>query len=159
MKLYYPFKVIFIALLVSFNHPLSTTQASLQQKVKTSQITCDYGSIRVIDGKIILGDRLQQELQQKIILAKAELKDTSKKIAIDYSEKIGIGYLHLGQNNWQIIFTFGGIILNTSETIILSTDQVFTLKKFFQATDFLIINNHQYQTTKSMNQYGPILHE
>jgi hypothetical protein len=36
-------------------------------EAKTSQITHNYGSIKVIDGKTILGDRLQQELQQKII--------------------------------------------------------------------------------------------
>jgi hypothetical protein len=159
MKLRYPFRLVFIALLISFGFPVAPTQATIQQEVKISQIAHNYGSIKVIDGKIILGDRFQQELQQKIILAKAELQDTSKKLAIDYLEKISIGYLHLGQNKWEIKFTFGGIILNTSETIILSTEQVFTLKKFFQATDSLMIDNHQYQTTKSMNQLGPILHE
>jgi hypothetical protein len=48
MKPHYPFRVIFVALLISFNHPLSKTQAAIQQEVKTSQITHDYGSIKVI---------------------------------------------------------------------------------------------------------------
>jgi hypothetical protein len=159
MKLYYLSRLIFIALLVSLNFPLATTQAAIQQKAKISQTTHSYGSIKVIDGKIILSDRLQQELQQNITLAKAELQNNSKKLAIDYSEKISIGYLHLGQNKWEIKFTFGGIILNTSEIIILSTERVFTLKKFFQATDSLTIDNRQYPTTESMIQFGPILHE
>lgn len=159
IKLHYLCRLILITLLVSINFPLSTTQAAIQRETKTSQITHNYGSIKVIDGKISLGDRLQQELQQKIISAKAELQDSSKKLAIDYSDKISLGYLHLGQNKWEIKFTFGGILLNTSEIIILSTEQIFTLKKFFQATDSLTINNHKYQTTKSMIQFGPILHE
>jgi hypothetical protein len=126
-----------IVLLTSLDSPLSVIQTSMHKKETTTQINNDdYGSIIVIDGKILLSDRLQEELQQKIILAKAELQD-----------------------NWEIKFTFGGIILNTSEIITLSTEQVFTLKKFFQATDSLTINNHKYQTTRSMIQFGPILHE
>jgi hypothetical protein len=149
-----------IVLLTSVDLPLSAIQTSMHKKETTTQMNNDdYGSIIVIDGKILLSDRLQEELQQKIILAKAELQDNSKKLEIDYLEKISIGYLHRGQDNWEIKFTFGGIILNTSEIITLSTEQVFTLKKFFQATDSLTINNHKYQTTRSMIQFGPILHE
>lgn len=158
MKQCYLFPLVFTVLLINFNLPLSATQASMQKKETTAHITND-NLIIVIDGKIILSDRLQQELQGKIILAKAELQELSNILAINYLEKISIGYLHLGQNNWEIKFTFGGIILDTSETIVLSTEQIFTLKKFFQNTNLLEINGQKYQTTKSMIQFGPILHE
>jgi hypothetical protein len=118
----------------------------------------DYGSIKVLDCKIILDPHLQQELQEKIIIAREELQAISKILAINYSEMIGIGYFHQGQNNWELKFTFGGIILDTSETIILSTKQIFALKKIFYQTNSLVINGQKYRTTRSMIQFGPILH-
>ena len=160
MKQYDPLLLISIVLLASFVFPFSTTQAAMQKKVRIDRITNNnYGSIAVIDGKIILGDLLQQKLHEKIITAKNELQHLSKNSEISYSKTISIGYFHLGQDRWEIKFTFGGIILDISETIILSTEQIFALKKFFQYTDSLIINGHKYRTSRSMSQFGPILHQ
>ncbi|MGL6339162.1 MAG: hypothetical protein ACRC80_08485 [Waterburya sp.] len=145
--------------LTSFNFPFSTIQVTMQRAEKITQIINNYGSIKVVNNKIILSDRLQEELQAKIITARDELQTLEKLLAINSSETIGIGYFHLGQNNWELKFTFGGIILDTSETIVLSTKQVFALKKFFQNTELLEINGQKYQTTRSMIQFGPILHE
>ncbi|WP_319422735.1 hypothetical protein [Pleurocapsa sp. FMAR1] len=166
MKQYYPLLLVFIVLLASSDFSLSATQIPINKKETIAQITNNYDSITLVDGKIILGDLLQQELPEKIIIARDELQDLSKILAINSSETIpsnslaiGIGYFHRGQNNWEIKFTFGGIVLDTSETIILSTKQIFALKKFFKHTNSLVINGQKYQTTKSMIQFGPILHQ
>lgn len=149
--------LVLLISLASLNFSVSSTQATIQRE-QITQMTNNYGSIKVIRDKIILDFSLQQELQKKIIIARNELEHLSQTLGINSSDVIGLGYLHQGQNFWKIQFTFGGIILDTSE-IILSTEQVFALKKLFKNTDSLLINGKKYKTTRSMIQLGLILHE
>lgn len=159
MRHYHSFILVFTVLVVSLVFSFSPIQATVQTKQKKIQATNNYGLIAVGEEKIVLNALLQQELQEKIITARDELQNLSKILAINSSNAIGIGYFHRGQNNWELRFTFGGIILDTSETIILSTEQIFTLKKLFKHTDWLVINGQKYKTTRSMIQFGPILHD
>jgi hypothetical protein len=159
MKQYNSFILVFIVLVASLNFPCLLIQAAIQTKQKKPQISNNYDLITVNQERIILDTLLQQELQEKILTARAELQNRSRILAINSSNALGIGYFHRGQNNWELRFTFGGIILDTSETIILSTEQIFALKKRFQHTDWLVINGQKYQTTRSMIQFGPILHD
>jgi hypothetical protein len=123
------------------------------------EIILSNNSIQIIKGKLILSNSLQHELNSQIALAKKELENRLLTLSINYQENISIHYFHQGQNHWQVKFTFGGIILKTSEDIILSTERIFRLKKVFERTKIIKIEPKVYLTTGSMTQLGPILHE
>jgi hypothetical protein len=116
-------------------------------------------SIQVIDGKFVLAQQLQDELSVEIIRAKAELENLANNFSIQFNENIGIVYFHKGHDDWSVKFTFGGLILKTSQEIILSSDRIFALKAYFAKTKLIVIKEKQYQTTGQMRQLGPILHE
>ena len=115
--------------------------------------------IQVVNGKVILGESLQQELEGEINRAKGELEELANNFSLQFTEDVGIVYFHKGYDDWSIKFTFGGLLLTTSEEIIFSTDQVFALKNCFDKVEWIEIQGKQYQTTGRMRQLGPILHE
>jgi hypothetical protein len=57
------------------------------------------------------------------------------------------------------LFTYGGIILEGYNDIILPIRQIFALKSAFEQTTCLTIENKNYPTNNYMRQLGPILHE
>lgn len=135
---------------------LSFTFSQTHREYNNSSVS---PSIQILRERFILNNGLQHELNYQINLAKKQLQNRAENLSINYTEKISINYLHQGRNNWQLKFTFGGIILNTSEPIILSTERVFSLKQIFEKTKLIEIDGKIYQTTGSMIQLGPILHQ
>ncbi|MCU0534724.1 MAG: hypothetical protein MUD14_12595 [Hydrococcus sp. Prado102] len=115
--------------------------------------------IQTVNNQIILNEQLQNELSVAIARAQLELEQLANRFSLNFTEEIGIVYFHKGQSNWSIKFTFGGIVLQTSEEILVSTEQLFSLKTSFVNTKSLKIQEKKYKTTGQMRQLGPILHE
>ncbi|NJK47906.1 hypothetical protein HC931_06770 [Candidatus Gracilibacteria bacterium] len=115
--------------------------------------------IQTINNQIILNEQLQKELSVAIARAQIELEQLANRFTLNFVEEIGMVYFHKGQSNWSIKFTFGGIVLQTSEEILVSTEQLFALKANFANTKLIKIKEKKYKTTGQMRQLGPILHE
>ena len=115
-------------------------------------------SIQIINGQVFLDEKLQDNLVLEIDRAQKELNKLSKTFPINFTKDIGIVYFHKGNSRWSIKFTFGGLILKTSEEIILSTEQVFRLQECFNKIEWIEIKSKKYATTGGMRQVGPILH-
>jgi hypothetical protein len=162
-----PFVYIFTSLLVLTTTNFTDVKAidSLNfdcrtlNNTRSSQINFEEGPIEVIDGRVILENNLQNELAGEITRARAELQNLATTLALQFTEDVGIVYFHKGHNDWSIKFTFGGLVLQTSQEIIFSTDRVFELKGYFEKIDWIEIKGKKYVTTGRMKQLGPILHE
>jgi hypothetical protein len=115
--------------------------------------------IQTVNNQIVLNEQLQNELSVAIARARVELEQLANRFSLTFTEEIGMVYFHKGQSNWSIKFTFGGIVLQTSEEIIVSTEQLFLLKASFTNTRQIKIQEKKYKTTGQMRQLGPILHE
>ncbi|AFZ14817.1 hypothetical protein Cri9333_4010 [Crinalium epipsammum PCC 9333] len=125
----------------------------------TTPANFDDNSIKISEGKIILPESLQDELESEITAAQTELNRLSKSLSINFdNQDIGIVYLHLGRSDWSIKFTFGGIVLNTSEDIVVDTQEVFALKKCFDQVKWIEIKGKRYAATGYMTQIGGMLH-
>ena len=114
--------------------------------------------IQIVRDRVVISTPMQNELSGEIARSKKELARLNQRLSLNFTENIGIVYFHARQKKWNVKFTFGGLILNTSENIVVSTQQVFTLKECFSQTKSIKIKGQEYQTTQSMIQLGPILH-
>ena len=121
--------------------------------------TSQDNRLAINQGKIVISPELQQELKLEIIKAQKSLADLSNFLDKQLEGKIGLVYIHQGYENWSIQFTYGGYLLDIDPKIIVTTTEVFTLKKIFAETQTLRVANRQYRTTQYMNQLGAILHE
>jgi hypothetical protein len=161
------FAYIFTSLLVLTTTNFADVQAidvlnsdcRILNNARSSQINFEEAPIEVIDGKIILEESLQNELAGEITRAKAELQNLATTLSLQFTEDVGIVYFHKGHNDWSIKFTFGGLVLQTSQEIIFSTDRIFELKGYFEKINWIEIQGKKYATTGRMKQLGPILHE
>ncbi len=157
--------LVTFALLFSSNLSLSTVipSASLPyyplEIPSTTPAKFDDNSLKISEGQIILQSKLQDELESEITAAQTELNRLSKSLSINFdNQDVGIVYRHLGRSDWSIKFTFGGIVLNTSEDIVFDTQQVFALKKSFEQVKWIEINGKRYAATGYMTQIGGMLH-
>lgn len=137
--------------------PSNLNQSIINQE--TTNLSFADGVIKIVDKSIIFSSNLQKELDAEIVKAQDYLKDLSARLSVEYSNKFGINYIHQGQDKWLLQFTFGGLNLNINQTIILSTEQIFTLKEYFEKMPSITIKQREYQTTGWMKQVGPILHD
>jgi len=151
-------------LLLSANLSLATVISSAsptQQPLETRQnshVSFSHSYIQIVRDGVVIAETLQNELSGEIARSKKELERLTQRLSLNFTENIGIVYFHEGQNKWNVKFTFGGLILNTSENIVVCTEQVFALKEGFSQTKSIKIKGQEYQTTGSMIQLGPILH-
>lgn len=113
----------------------------------------------ISDGELSLSPTLQMELASEITQARKCLIKLEDFLAKETEAKIGLVYIHQGYDHWSLQFTYGGYLLDTEERIIINTTKIFELKKIFANTKSLQITSSNYQTTRYMNQLGPILHE
>lgn len=116
-------------------------------------------NLQIRDNQLILSPILQEKLKPEIQKAKQELADLSKELSLNFTEEIGIVYFHQGRDYWLVKFTYGGIILEGYDDIVLPIRQIFALKDIFEQTTCLQIENSEYPTNGYMRQLGPILHE
>ena len=135
----------------------SPTQQPLETR-QNSHVSFSHRSIQIVRDRVVISTPMQNELSGEIARSKKELDRLTQRLSLNFTENIGIVYFHEGQNKWNVKFTFGGLILNTSENIVVSTEQVFTLKEGFSQTKSIKIKGQEYATTQSMIQLGPILH-
>ena len=80
-------------------------------------------------------------------------------MSLNFTEEIGMVYFHQGRDYWLVKFTYGGIILEGYDDILLPIRQIFALKGVFERITCLTIENNNYPTNGYMRQLGPILHE
>lgn len=119
----------------------------------------EISQIIITNGKLSLSKTLQTELASEITKTQKCLVKLNEFLEKDVEEKIGLVYIHQGYDHWRLQFTYGGYLLNTQEKIIVNTSDIFELKQIFANTESLQIASNDYQTTRYMNQLGPILHE
>ena len=133
-----------------------STQPELSKNYETKTI---LDLIDKTNNQLKINSQLQSQLQTEINKAQQELDRLNKVLSIKFTREIGLVYIHQGYDYWSIQFTYGGVLLSTSEEIILSTPEVFYLKQIFAQTQCLEIEGVKYKTTGFMRQLGPILHE
>ena len=119
----------------------------------------EISQIIITNGKLALSPTLQTELASEITKTQKCLGKLEDFLDKDIEEKIGLVYIHQGYDHWSLQFTYGGYLLNTEEKIIINTTDIPELKQIFANTESLQITNNNYQTTRYLNQLGPILHE
>lgn len=139
--------------------PLIPADANQLIEMKPSKMLWNNGELQIKDNQLILSPQLQAKLQPEIQKAKQELAELSVKLSLKFTEEIGLVYFHQGRDYWLVKFTYGGIILEGYDDIILPIHQIFALKDIFEQTACLTIDNQHYPTNGYMRQLGPILHE
>lgn len=128
-------------------------------KINSQDNVSQDNRLTIDRGKIVISPELQQELELEIIKAEKSLTDLSNFLDKQLEGKIGLVYIHQGYENWSIQFTYGGYLLDIDPKIIVTTTEVFNLKKIFAETQIIQVADKQYHTTQYMNQLGAILHE
>lgn len=113
----------------------------------------------ITNGELSLSPTLQMQLASEITKTQKCLGKLEDFLDKDVEEKIGLVYIHQGYEHWSLQFTYGGYLLDTQEKIVINTTDIFELKQIFANTKSLQITSSNYQTTRYMNQLGPILHE
>lgn len=116
-------------------------------------------NLMIINGRLALSRSLQIELAKEITEAQKCLVKLNDFIDKQTEAKIGLVYIHQGYENWSLQFTYGGYLLDVPENMIINTSNIPELKKIFSQTKSLKITDKNYQTTRSLDQLGPILHE
>ena len=135
--------------------------ADIYQQINLEQTESSWNNpdLQIKDNQLILSPKLQAKLQPEIKKAKREIAKLSKELSLNFTEEIGIVYFHQGRDYWLVKFTYGGIILEGYDDILLPIRQIFALKGVFEQTTCLNIENSHYNTNGYMRQLGPILHE
>jgi hypothetical protein len=144
-------------LAVSF--PLIPADTYQQIEMEPRESSWNNPDLQIRNNQLILSPKLQAKLKPEIQKAKQELADLSTELSLNFTEEIGIVYFHQGRNYWLVKFTYGGIILEGYDDIILPIRQIFALKDTFEQITCLNIENSDYPTNGYMRQLGPILHE
>lgn len=111
------------------------------------------------DDQIIISEQAQKEISAKIFELNKELKTINKLFDIPLNQKVGLVYIHTGQDYWIIKLTYGGFVVDISDYTTYSTEEIFALKKVFEMTKTINIEGKYYETTGSMRQLGPMLHK
>lgn len=135
--------------------------ADIYQQINLEQTESSWNNpdLQIRDNQLILSPQLQAKLRPEIEKAKRELADLAVELSLNFTEEIGIVYFHQGRDYWLVKFTYGGIILEGYDDILLPIRQIFALKDTFEKTTCLTIENNNYPTNGYMRQLGPILHE
>jgi len=135
--------------------------ADIYHQINLEQIESLWknADLQIRDNQLILSPQLQAKLKPEIEKAKRELAALSKDLSLNFTEEIGMVYFHQGRDYWLVKFTYGGIILEGYDDILLPIRQIFALKGVFEQTTCLTIENNNYPTNGYMRQLGPILHE
>ena len=144
-------------LAVSF--PIILTDIYQQIDIEQTEFSWSNLDLQIRDNQLILSPKLQAKLSPEIEKAKRELADLAVELSLNFTEEIGIVYFHQGRDYWLVKFTYGGIILEGYNDIILPIRQIFALKDIFEQITCLNIENSDYPTNGYMRQLGPILHE
>ncbi|MFM2061812.1 MAG: hypothetical protein RLZZ507_1482 [Cyanobacteriota bacterium] len=151
--------------LFSVNSQLSTAISppinTIQQLENNSDSQLDFNTneMQIIGDEILLSENLQNQLETEILEAQKELDRLSASLSIQFNDDVGIVYFHKGRNNWEIKFTFGGLVLNQPPKMILSIKEIFALKESFNQIKWIEVKGKKYATTGLMRQMGPILHK
>ncbi len=135
--------------------------ADIYQQINLEKTESHWNNtdLQIRNNQLILSPQLQAKLKPEIEKAKRELASLSKDLSLNFTEEIGIVYFHQGRDYWLVKFTYGGIILEGYDDILLPIRQIFALKDTFEKTNCLTIENNNYLTNGYMRQLGPILHE
>lgn len=135
--------------------------ADIYQQINLEQTESLWNNadLQIKNNQLILSPQLQAKLKPEIKKAKRELAALSKDLSLNFTEEMGIVYFHQGRDYWLVKFTYGGIILEGYDDILLPIRQIFALKGVFEQTTCLTIENNNYPTNGYMRQLGPILHE
>ena len=139
--------------------PIIPVDAHQHIEMEPREPSWNNPDLQIRDNQLILSPQLQAKLKPEIQKAKQELAKLSQELSLNFTEEIGIVYFHQGRDYWLVKFTYGGIILEGYDDIILPIRQIFTLKDIFEQTICLNIDNSDYPTNGYMRQLGPILHE
>ena len=139
--------------------PIILADIYQQMYIEKTEFSWKNPDLQIRDNQLILSPQLQAKLKPEIEKAKRELATLSKELSLNFTEEIGIVYFHQGRDSWLVKFTYGGIILEGYNDIILPIRQIFALKGVFEQTTCLTIKNSNYPTNGYMRQLGPILHE
>ena len=139
--------------------PLIPADTYQQIEMEPREPSWNNPDLQIRDNQLILSPKLQAKLKPEIQKAKQELADLSVELSLNFTEEIGIVYFHQGRDYWLVKFTYGGIILEGYDDIILPIRQIFALKDTFERITCLNIENSDYPTNGYMRQLGPILHE
>lgn len=139
---------------------LSSPNNSIQQLKNNSNSQTNFitNDMQIIGDEIMISQDLQNQLETEILEAQKELDRLSASLSIKFNDDLGIVYFHKGENNWEIKFTFGGLVLNQPQKMILPIQKVFVFKDRFDKIKWIKVKGKQYITTGSMRQIGPILH-
>lgn len=139
--------------------PFISADIYKQINFEKSEFSQKNSDLQIKNNQLILSPKLQAKLQPEIQKAKQKLAELSKELSLSFTEEIGIVYFHQGRDYWLVKFTYGGIILEGYDDIILPINQIFALKNIFEQTTCLTIKNTKYPTNGYMRQLGPILHQ
>ena len=129
-------------LAVSF--PLIPADTYQQIEMEQTNPSWNNPDLQIRDNQLILSPKLQAKLKPEIQKAKRELADLSVELSLNFTEEIGIVYFHQGRDYWLVKFTYGGIILEGYDDILLPIRQIFALKGVFEQTTCLNIENSHY---------------
>lgn len=157
-------RVIFISITVCLTSSISNTVSNAvtldhENRESISIKKRDDSNLIILNSKLILSRKLQIELALEIMQKQKSIERSNNFLANNTNRKIGLVYMHQGQENWSLHFTYAGYLLNTREKMIITTSEIFELKQIFANTESLEIIDREYQTTRYMNQLGAILHE
>jgi hypothetical protein len=138
--------------------PIQNSPSSHWERKVVFSANSTEGVIQIIDDRLVLPKRLQKDLKDEIAKANNRLDELTRRFHLNFNRAVGLAYVHKGQDDWSLQFTFGGLVLNTDSEIILPIQQIFVLKELFRQTQSVRIEDKQYPTTQDMRQLGPILH-
>jgi hypothetical protein len=138
--------------------PIQDQSPSRSERKVAFDINSAEGSIQIIGNRLILSKQLQKGLKNEITKAENKLDELTRGSHSNFSRVVGLAYFHKGQDDWNLKFTFGGLVLNTTPEIILPTQQIFALQESFKQTKWTDIKVRLHPTTGIMRQLGPILH-
>jgi hypothetical protein len=139
--------------------PIIPADIYQQINIKQTESHWNNADLQIRNNQLILSPQLQAKLKTEIEKAKRELAALSQELSLNFTEELGIVYFHQGRDYWLVKFTYGGMILEGYDDILLPIRQIFALKDTFEQTTCLTIENNNYPTNGYMRQLGPILHE
>jgi hypothetical protein len=153
----YPLAVTILSLVLIFTYAFPTQSAqttlSLYQQTSTSK------PIQIHQRSLVISERLQLEIADRIPALDRQIQEQFKLFAIPINREIGLVYLHQGRQDWKIKFTYGGYSIDTTDETVYTSQEIFKLKQAFTAISTITIAGRTYDTNGSMRQLGPILHD
>jgi hypothetical protein len=115
--------------------------------------------IQIDHQKLIISTELQAEIISQIPELDRKNQKQFQLFSIPINQQINLVYVHQGQDDWNIKFTYGGYLLNTTDETIYTTQEILKLKQDFRSIEKIYLADKTYATNGLMQQIGPSLHD